>query len=1151
MGICYLTRREKKEVEEQLGIYGVGTDARPNGTVIIPNKVTVLATRVFQNDKNVTKIYLPPYLQDIQARAFENCTALQTIIFPQSLQTIYEYAFNGCNKLTDIDIPDNIPLLKPYAFGGNNIDKLILNSTFSPKLWDYAYADNHSIGSVTIDCYSVSQGCFAGSDIKTVIIKDNVRILKNRAFENCKQLTTFNMGEEQSEENVFQVNLLEIGDYCFHNSGVQSIVIPKSIKKIGEYCFAQDQDSGVHGLKNVLLEEGLTSIGTRAFSKSALEEVLIPKSMQAINIYAFDNCAALSIINFEDGLKDIGTVDGYCFSNCGVLSLNFPASIQKISKYAFYNCDKLEEITFNNNIDKDALGKSIFESCNALYKVNLAENMQSLGEAMFRGCTSLKTIALPNGFKHLGERCFENSGLETLDIPETIESIGSYCFNNCKLSAVSLPKTLEVIEPYTFSGCDQLGRIDFDYIEETLESGQGVHAIKDYAFSNSVITTLSIPYTVQEIGLRAFDSSRISTLKIDKIKNSIPGAPWGASSATVIWRESTLTFHSNVTFFELWVSQNDEKEKKKVNTTDNNKYVFEPFDNGITLNCAAYAPNKPPVIKQLQYTRLQREVEENFNFSELNSPYKIIFTFADAETGKPVEDVQIEAETIFEDFKYTYRDYEFYLNEGTIFSYSITRPGYSGQQASSIVINEDSVPPDENGNHVKEFNIQLSKNGYIYYEIKPPYKEFPQFTKHLIDGENYEVCTLTNSPVSNYLACINGPINGSRTERRYNSYIKFRTPADTLSKNTISITINFGYTNTYYFSSGNYYATNKIWIGVGPQLYYLPNDYTAKDPPNVRNDYGSGFISLFPYNRNDTLYWLTNGSFSTSYSGGSSSYYGEITPANKGSELQFTSYNYSSRPNLTITKSLTNLQPNTEYYLMFSVSTLLRATTDSPSKNRIAFEKISFNSCPIDDGAAELLPGVISGEKECLFDGMGKLEPYVNPSYFDTISDLIFNKVFDFAEQGVKFMSNISNCCGNFIYKAYAIDNASGNKTDAAIAKLSKPIHTDDYTKLKITCINYHNYSSGNMDIASYCRFCDEGDIQPLESETSYYWGDTEKPWREMFSGSIQGLSYCISTTTIDLTEMTGDKTLYIGVHHGASPTNYTAYCGVVELELQ
>ena len=228
MGECYLTRREKREVTEQLGIYKIGADARPSGVVVIPNKVTTLATRVFQNDGNVTNITLPPYLQEIQERAFENCTSLETIVFPQSIQTIHEYAFNGCKKLQAINIPDNIPLLKPYAFGGKNIKQLTLNSTFSPKLWDYAYADNHSIGSATISCYSVSNGAFAGSDLKTVTITDNVRILRDKAFKDCKSLTTFNMGAEQSEDNVFQVNLLEIGDHCFHNSGVQQIAIPKS-----------------------------------------------------------------------------------------------------------------------------------------------------------------------------------------------------------------------------------------------------------------------------------------------------------------------------------------------------------------------------------------------------------------------------------------------------------------------------------------------------------------------------------------------------------------------------------------------------------------------------------------------------------------------------------------------------------------------------------------------------------------------------------------------------------------------------------------------------------------------------------------------------------------------------------------------------------
>ena len=292
MGECYLTRREKREVTEQLGIYKIGADARPSGVVVIPNKVITLATRVFQNDGNVTNITLPPYLQEIQERAFENCTSLETIVFPQSIQTIHEYAFSGCEKIQAINIPDNIPLLKPHAFGGKNIKQLTLSSTFSPKLWDYAYADNHSIESVTIDCYSVSNGAFEGSDLKIVTITDNVRILRDKAFKDCKSLTTFNMGEEQSEDNVFQVNLLEIGDHCFRNSGVQTIVIPKSIKRIGEYCFAQDEDSGVHGLRTVILEEGLTSIGVRAFSKSALEDITIPQSMESIKQYAFDGCKA-------------------------------------------------------------------------------------------------------------------------------------------------------------------------------------------------------------------------------------------------------------------------------------------------------------------------------------------------------------------------------------------------------------------------------------------------------------------------------------------------------------------------------------------------------------------------------------------------------------------------------------------------------------------------------------------------------------------------------------------------------------------------------------------------------------------------------------------------------------------------------------------
>ena len=44
---------------------------------------------------------------------------------------------------------------------------------------------------------------------------------------------------------------------------------------------------------------------------------------------------------------------------------------------------------------------------------------------------------------------------------------------------------------------------------------------------------------------------------------------------------------------------------------------------------------------------------------------------------------------------------------------------------------------------------------------------------------------VTNTIITNYLACTNTPINGDSTWKRYNAYIKFRTPDDVTSKNTI------------------------------------------------------------------------------------------------------------------------------------------------------------------------------------------------------------------------------------------------------------------------------------------------------------------------------------------------------------------------------
>lgn len=89
---------------------------------------------------------------------------------------------------------------------------------------------------------------------------------------------------------------------CFYNTGIEGIVVPKSVtliskcafqdckklaevvfeegsrlRKIGEYAFYDCTN-----LKSINLQEGLEEIGLRAFTNSRLESIAFPKSLRVI-----------------------------------------------------------------------------------------------------------------------------------------------------------------------------------------------------------------------------------------------------------------------------------------------------------------------------------------------------------------------------------------------------------------------------------------------------------------------------------------------------------------------------------------------------------------------------------------------------------------------------------------------------------------------------------------------------------------------------------------------------------------------------------------------------------------------------------------------------------------------------------------------------
>jgi hypothetical protein len=112
-----------------------------------------------------------------------------------------------------------------------------------------------------------------------------------------------------------------------------------------------------------------------------------------------------------------------------------------------------------------------------------------------------------------------------------VTKVGGSAFNDCSsLESISLPEVKE-IEASVFGWCSSLKSISMPKIE-VLSDDSSYWGIFSYA---SEMKTINIPSTIKSIGKNAFDGSSITTINIDKPADSISGAPWGATGATVNW----------------------------------------------------------------------------------------------------------------------------------------------------------------------------------------------------------------------------------------------------------------------------------------------------------------------------------------------------------------------------------------------------------------------------------------------------------------------------------------------------------------------------------------------------------------------------------------------------------------------------------------
>ena len=229
-------------------------------------------------------------------------------------------------------------------------------------------------------------------------------------------------------------------EYKNPNTTLLSVTIPKTIKKMTDYCFQactslksvtfekgspikelSEQFRGCSSLEDVVLPDNLSSIGRDAWSATfafctSLKTITLPKSVTTIKDEAFYGCTALENINLEN-IKVVGE------------------SAFHTSQGAFAGCTSLKTINLENAVK---IHQNAFYKCTSLETVNL-ENVEYIGEYAFSGCTSLKNINLEstiNIYDYAFQKC---TSLEEVKL-DRLEVLGAYAFDSCvSLKHIELP----------------------------------------------------------------------------------------------------------------------------------------------------------------------------------------------------------------------------------------------------------------------------------------------------------------------------------------------------------------------------------------------------------------------------------------------------------------------------------------------------------------------------------------------------------------------------------------------------------------------------------------------------------------------------------------------------------------------------------------
>lgn len=190
-----------------------------------------------------------------------------------------------------------------------------------------------------------------------------------------------------------------------------------------------------------------------AFEGSNIQSVVIPETVKSIGDGAFNNCGELVQVTFSTN-SNLTYITSFAFANCVKLEkIDFSSTqLKGIDMVAFRGCKNLKEVTFSNTLEE--IREHAFYECSALVEVDFPESLTDVEGGAFAYCTSLKRVVIPTKLDliSVNESIFHNvPSLEQIVFKEGRAEITGYALFLTDASVeIIVPSGVKYISPLPF-----------------------------------------------------------------------------------------------------------------------------------------------------------------------------------------------------------------------------------------------------------------------------------------------------------------------------------------------------------------------------------------------------------------------------------------------------------------------------------------------------------------------------------------------------------------------------------------------------------------------------------------------------------------------------------------------------------------------------